>query len=343
MSDAPLPPQTDYPYAARMRVGGAEADQRLSPPPPILARLAGHLDIWLDWQPNDFDGGDGRDIISMPALLVSLGAFVVVNFLPFVALELIEQAPEWLGILVLAPQFGIMAGEFVFFAIVLVWWRGGIVARLLVHWLFALALYCLWTLGFTLYCSLRHRSSQSILDDAWMVLAGIPVVCLAIQAPLWCLRIYGGWRLEDRTGEPVTTSTAQLSIRDVLVGTAVVAVSLAMLRVMFDTPAAFGPGFWIRWAIGCLALSLVSVLTVAPLMRLILVLHDWRLAALGSFGYWLCIAALGFAVIWYLNPTGGWRSPTLAFVLMTLTGFATVSLPLWLVRATGNRLRVGRT
>jgi len=119
-------------------------------------------------------------------------------------------------------------------------------------------------------------------------------------------------------------------------------VGVAMLRIMFDKPEQFGDGFWIGWAISVPSLAVISLLSVAPLMWLILAGRSWSIAALAIAGYWLGIAAIISSIFLYLNPNNEGKSIALALSLVSLTGLVTVSVPLWLARGSGYCLRMGK-
>lgn len=339
MADAPQPPQIDYPYAARVQ------------PEPSAPEAASPFETaWLQWAErcDEFFEALVTETPALteriaqrhtPAIVATICFFAAVNVLPLVAVELFQRTdpPDWLAISIVAPLIGIIAAEFILFAAALVWWPDRFVWRLAAHWLLALGLLACWSLGFIVLCSLHHENPA---DELRAILMEIPMICLAVQAPLWCLKIYGGWSLVDAS-LPVSSPAAHFSIRDILLGTGIVAVSLAALRAMFDKPSEFGEHFWLGWAIagGCIALA--SFLTVAPLIRLIFGIARMSLTVLCIGGYWLAIVATIIPLCYYLVPPSEWKSMALALSLVTLTGLATVTAALRCVRDWGIQLRIG--
>jgi hypothetical protein len=345
MSDSPLPPQTDYPYAARMHVGAVGDEPSATEPRKVVGGLAERLEDAFDsLSGNNSCASASEPLRFGPAMALALCAFAAIDVMPLVVIEIFEnfggRPSNLLVILTLAPWGGMIVGEFIVFAVLLVWSRGNFILRLVIHWVLAIALYSCWAAGLMVVSSIEDWGTASTREAMRAVLMALPVVCLAVQTPLWCLRIYAGWRLEDCSSETGSPSPSQVSIGDILFGTAIVAVSLAMWRAMFDNPNRFTSGFWIFWAVASPVIALISILTVAPLVRLILGLQNASLAIVGLVVYWLILGLLNLAIVLCFLP-GEWRDLTLLFSLLTLTGFATVSIPLWLARSAGYRLRIG--
>jgi hypothetical protein len=347
MSDTPLPPQTDYPYAARMRVDAVSDESFAAEPRYVFGSLTERLEAAVDkLLDNDSQSQASQHLSIAPVIAVGLCAFATVDVMPLVVIEIFEnfggRPSDVLVILTLAPWGGMIAGEFIVFAFLLVWSQGSFVLRLVIHWLLAIALYCCWAAALTVVSSLENWGTESTLEATRAVLMALPVVCLAVQAPLWCLRIYGGWRLETSNRSAAPYAPAQVSLGDILLGTAIVAVSLTLWRLMFEKQESFGSEFWIGWGIAFPVIALISILTTAPLLGFIVGLKSLPLAILSLIAYWVILSLLGSAVVIYFNPSE-WRESLLFFFLAILCGFSTVSIPFWLARAAGYRLRIGKS
>ncbi|QDU27972.1 hypothetical protein ETAA8_30640 [Anatilimnocola aggregata] len=71
-------------------------------------------------------------------------------------------------------------------------------------------------------------------SENWPLMATIPILLLGFQAPFWFMRVVFGWRLQRSDERPVGTiacgSTDKLSLRDLLLATTIVALSLGLLQ-----------------------------------------------------------------------------------------------------------------
>jgi hypothetical protein len=160
----------------------------------------------------------------------------IFNALTPIAIQLIEANGPWeqaLMLLFMPVVVGVFCGEIGAMACWLVWGEGPFLRRLLIHWSLALGMgLCL--VGGVLLVSgdigyqLRLRVT---FEGAARIACVIPAVSLAVQLPLWPFRTHLSWRVavaDDRG----TTNRGGLSIRDILVGTAIVAVSLGLIRFL---------------------------------------------------------------------------------------------------------------
>lgn len=343
MTETPPPPQTDYPYAARTQVGPPFEEP--AAPPPFVPRWLEQLESFVIGDPYPyFARADDQTLEKkrsrsvVPAVLFMIFGFALMNVLPLVIMTSNRPPGNLLGILMLAPFGGIMAAEFLIFAAALVWMRGHIFWRLTFHWMFALILYGVWAAALFIASLFDYRFNSADVV-ARNVLLALPAVGLATQLPLWCLRIYGAWRLEQDDTSNLPASSPLL-ISDMLIGTAVVAASLAAWRAI-DRDTVELTQYWIAWSIGLSALAFTSILIVAPLLRLLLGWQSPWLAALGVCAYWALLHLLFLGIV-LCFPPNDWREVTLLFSLTTLTGFLTISIFLLLLRSAGYRLRIGK-
>ncbi len=158
------------------------------------------------------------------------------------------------------------------------WLRmGAFCAAVLLAWIF-------WALGiaFNVF-ALQRSSAYYIYDELRLVAFGLPLVALAIQMPLWGLRLYRGWELlrPEQQGQPALP----LKILDYLVCTGVVAVAITSARLA-DEPAEINGDYWAGFSIACAAAAGISLVSVPPAL---LLSFRWRKAWLG----WIALIAYG--------------------------------------------------
>ena len=100
-----------------------------------------------------------------------------------------------------------------------------------------------------------------------MVALGVPLVSIAAQFPLWLARQWLGWRLVREETAAAPLREPPLAIRDLMVATLVVAVSLALARV---APSPDAGQMWPVWAFAFVVASVVSTIAMLPAGKLLL-------------------------------------------------------------------------
>jgi len=313
--------------------------------------MSSTFDEQEQWQPEGSErllGGFGW--------LLALAA--VFNFLLFPMLRAMESGD---GAIVLfgAAAVGLFPAQAGTLTLWLVWGPGSFVRRLAIHWLAALALFTAWAMGIAIAFGSDGPAQE--LPRVWgTVLCSLPLVSLAGQLPLWLLRTHLGWRVERLEGEaqreprlggslalphgPLPPARQPLSIRDILLGTVVTAVTLAGVRLvaaMVDADRGMGQldaGYWLAWGIAVLIIAAISLLGFLPALWLLLRHRDTGQAM----GLWLGYAAVACFVmlVFMASLFGGGPSPEpFVGLVCLLSSFALgLAVPLLLVRARGWRL-----
>lgn len=230
-----LQPQLEYPYTARPPVSPATCAETSAKPVAPAATWPLPGPTWLP--------------------LISVGLiFVLANFFVVPLMEWIDDDSflvVWCVGLIFAEGFVAAAW--------LVWSERPFLQRLLLHWVAAAVLGIAWLLG---AIATEGVSDGDIRDVLEVIPFSLPLFSLAIQLPLWIARYYFGWRLVDACADPV--AARPMGTRDLMLGTVIVAVSLALARLaegMDDSPEG-----WLIWSIlapSVAGISLVSVLPVA--------------------------------------------------------------------------------
>ena len=209
------------------------------------------------------------------------------------------------------------------------------------------------------------------------VALGVPLVSLAAQFPLWLARQFWGWRLARDVNTPLrlgeggrrpgegakdsivsndeTGADRKLAIRDLMLATLVVAVSLALARLA----PADGQDVWPVWAFCCVFATVISSLTLLPagawLMRPPLVSSSvslWERVAEGrvralrrGLAWSILYAAAWIALVWIIATVQWWfalprapRAIDVGISSLMFTFASTLILTALLARSRGYRL-----
>ena len=220
----------------------------------------------------------------------------------------------------------------------LAWSGGPFLPRLATHWVIAAGLYSVWLVGFGLVAG--NRVPVILAATVGM---GVPVVSIAAQFPLWVARQWFGWRLVRYEHEADHSSEPPLAIRDLMVATLVVAVSLALARV---APSPDRGPVWPVWAVAFVVASAISSIALLPAGAMLLRMHPFsRGLAWGGLyaGAWI---VLPWIIVGVLRVTGAVMLPPVAVFVglssLMLTFAATLILTAVIARDRGYRLTAGR-
>ena len=209
--------------------------------------------------------------------------------------------------------------------------------RLGLHWLIAVALVSVWLLGFQ-SPTVGRGAGPSGRDIAFVFLS-LPLFSLAAQLPLWVLRLYFQWQIvheeELRSAEP----DRALSIRDLMIATVVVALSVALARVSAEQA---GPDYWIVWAIVVLSVAGASLVSIPPLLVWTLRVKEPTWGALAALSYAVAFAIGSVFLMLIIEPRARPVSWQLFIFLCMIFGYAaTLLIAFWILRVRGLRLKIG--
>lgn len=269
-------------------------------------------------------------------LALLLCGIVNVAAIPFG--ENLSGPPGDLGLFFMALGLGIIGGQIGGLSTILVWSRGPFVVRCVLIWLVGLGLYACWFIGLWLMNLTERWQFGFYLGFAQAVAASLPLLSLAVQLPQWLARFYFGWRI-DEPGTGAGAVPTALSIRDLLVGTAVTALTITAVRFSQDADD-MTTAIWIGWAIAVGIITIISALVMLPLLVLI-----FRFPAGWALLYILTgsplLAGLTMYVIVAINGrSGGPDARDVAgFLLAATSCVAATSVPLWLAKWSGYRLK----
>jgi len=167
----------------------------------------------------------------------------------------------------------------------------------------------------------------------------LPAVSLSVQIPLWPFRTHLGWRVNARE-EAAAKSNQALSILDILVGTAIVAVSLGLIRFVPGTEQnEFQNYMMVQVMVSGLGLTLISFVMLIPAMMLLL--RTWHLGAGAGMYFGGVVLSVGGLIAVPSIIYGRWPMPAEAIFAMvwgSVVFAATVAAPLFVWRVCGYRL-----
>ena len=284
----------------------------------------------------------GRQSIGVAGGMAIITAYVLVNFATYPILDRTSwSVVNPLMLLAAGICLGIIGSEISALSAALVFGGPGFLLRLVGLWGVGLVLFACWAAGVLYADGFRgHRSwPWELFCD---VALGLPLISLAIQAPLWMLKLYFGWRLELPNKPLSAGGPKPHSIRDILMGTLVTALSIAAVRFVVDSRQDLDLDFWAAWGIGVACLAGASLLVLAPLMMLILRVNRPAVAFGSAAGYAVAAGTL-VTVLWtalhpgILNDTDFPMFPS----ILIACALAVIA-PLGVARLAGYRLQIGQ-
>lgn len=199
------------------------------------------------------------DVLAGPTWLGLIGLallFGLVNVSVFALMENIRQRD--LAAPIVYCCFGVIAAQPCVLSAWLAWGGGSFWKRLALHWGAAYGLAFVWLIGAILTEGPTDREVREALE---IVPFSLPLLGLAVQLPLWAARVGSGWRLVDGCAD--NAPPRPLAIRDLMVGTVIVAVSLAAAKLAKGMNR--GSEGWIVWAILASSVAGVSLIAVLPI------------------------------------------------------------------------------
>jgi hypothetical protein len=292
--------------------------------PPFPPKLAAHR-----------VGRHAEAVLGGVAILV-IYALVNAGIYPFLAS--ISRSPvNRLILLVPAIALGVIASEIGTFSVALVFGAPNFLLRLIALWGAGLVLVACWAVSMQI---VEHWRASG--DGIRAVAFGLPLITLAVQAPLWMLKLYFGWRIEPADERVPTGNSKSLSIRDILTGTLVTALSIGAARFVVDSRNDLDLEFWAAWGIGVACLAAASLLVLAPLLMLILRVDRPAVAFGAAAGY--AVAAGSIATgIWIAIEPGILNDGDFLMAPAVLISCAlSVIAPFGIARLAGYRLRIGQ-
>ena len=163
--------------------------------------------------------------------------------------------------------------------------------RLCWHWTLAAMAGAAWCLGFAMVEWNWISSSRFDGQELLTAVCAMPLLAACCQAAPWLLRAYSRWRIQrlpadalsvEKPGHSpfVESADSRLTIRDVLAGTVVAAVSLAAAR-LGKPPLVGDAEYWAVVLSLCGAAAVVVAVGALPIVYLVLGTRCWRRGGAG--------------------------------------------------------------
>jgi hypothetical protein len=229
---------------------------------------------------------------------------------------------------VIGAQWGVLSAW-------LVWGIGNFYWRLLLYW-GAVATFCwVWIGGLALVA----RGTE-LIDGHCVAALSLPLVCVAIQAPLWLVRQAFAWRLIREGTAAASAREIPSTIGNLMLAMSIAAVAAAFARVVptelsaADLPAMWG--FVVGWGAG------ISALVVIPVAAWLLWQRSWALGLVFTMMYatasvlalWIITFAFNQATLPNIKELMQFSVMIYAFAgMLAVSGLA--------ARANGYRLLIG--
>lgn len=267
MSDETLSPPAEYedayPYAPRSVAPNFEKEPEL----PAIFRYPLVEQPWLE---------------KLPYAIALFGLMLACDFAIVPLMNVFNQS-DW-GALWVYACFGAILAQGGWLSAIAVFLRCNFWLRMAAFWAAVLLSWTSWALGiaFDTYVVEQYANFHAF-DSLRLVAFMLPLIAIAIQMPLWSLRLYRGWELlrPSHLGQPAEP----VKILDYLVCTGMVAVAITSARLAVK-PTDVDGDYWAGCGIACSAAAGISLISVPPAMWLLL---RWRNAWLG----WVTLISYG--------------------------------------------------
>jgi hypothetical protein len=317
----------DYPYASR-------PDAKIWQPPWSAARSGGDLPLVL---PPDSPPREGPSLAVIVACVVPVLA--IANFTMAPVASSIQPGPgEIVGAIYLLLVLGAIGAQAAVLSIYLVWGEGPLWQRLAWHWAVAAVALFAWCFGFALAEASWVFTDNFPKRELLALVCGLPVISLACQAVPWLFRYYFRWRIEIPGAAPRADGSERLAIRDIIVGTVLTAVTMAIFRLgkPDDVDDSF---FWAAWGIGCAFAAGVSLICVLPIIYLTLAVQRVGWGTAGVIAMTALMVVIACVVLTRVAPGGPSDRERIAIVVSLACGSAgSLTATLLIARAFGYRL-----
>ena len=232
--------------------------------------------------------------------------------------------------------FGLLPLQAVGLTAWLVFGRTSFLRRLIVHWFIVGILLLFWEAGPLMSGGPTFNSRSQ--DQMLLLLCRLPLISLGLQLPLWPLRLYARWRVEPSL--EMDTKEAPLSIRDIMLGTTLVALTLTAARLAKSISP--GSSDWVVFGAlvaGMAAFSLFSLVAVArAMLRSRSARQGYLIVALYTAAVYTAVTVVGLQ---FARPRQDARQ-LLGFAITAASFASSLAVALHIVRACGYRLKIGQ-
>jgi len=186
----------------------------------------------------------------------------------------------------------------------------------------AVQVFACWAVG---YCIAETRIDTSDRRDLLTLLLCLPIAYFSIQLPLWIAGFLFSWRCEFAGRAPAEPRSQPLTIRKMMVATALIALCLAAARA----GASVGPSeLWTMLAIACAWMAGVSSVSTLPVIWATFLASRlwvsmwvlWSYVAIATFLAFFLIDVLG------LGGLSSWDKFGITISVVSFVGVMTLTL-----------------
>jgi hypothetical protein len=321
---------SDYPYASHEGAKSWQPGPLLEPPGvgPAVSPSAFPLE--------EPDFAVPKLAVTVAVVIAALSIF---NATMMPVTTTLRPSPGFIfGLGYLSLLLGSLGGQAALLTVLVVWEAGPLWLRLVWHWGLALVAFSAWTFGFMVALATEFGQDNFPKEEFLAALLGLPLVALASQAIPWLLKFYFHWRIEHEDYPSPPMAAQRLSIRDMIVGMIVVALTMAAVRA--GKPATAEEGiYWAGWMIGIASAAGISLVCLTPMIYFTLGVKRASWGVWGVVAISGLVAAVASGILMYFSPPGPSYREIILMMVMITAGFAlTLCGTLWIVRASGYRL-----
>ncbi|MCI0360738.1 MAG: hypothetical protein L0211_19855 [Planctomycetaceae bacterium] len=260
----------------------------------------------LDASASKFTLHEPAFVVPTLALIVAMVVLIlsVFNATMVPVAVAMEPGPAFaFGLGYMSLLLGSIGGQAAVVTVLAVWGTGPLWQRLVWHWVLVLVAFSAWTFGFVVAMNSQFgRNPDFPEEEFFTVLLGLPLLALACQAVPWMLKFYFNWRIEQE-GEDPPAADRRLSIRDMIVGTVVVALTMAAVRIGKPANAAEG-SYWMGWLFAVATATGISLVCLVPMVYFTLGVRRAWMGAIEVAALAATVAAVGTILFIMLNPGG---------------------------------------
>ena len=194
-------------------------------------------------------------------LLMATGCIVVCyfSFVPLIG----DVRPGDAGIFLLHVCSGVICAGAGLVAIGGAIGPGPFLQRIAVSFGLAVLLFAVWSFGWAVS---NDHISDNEKRGLLVALLCLPIVYVSIQIPLWIVRFAFSWRCEFVGDAAAESELPPLTIRKLMIGTALVALVLAGARAAVSVAPEPASEFWLVLAVTCASTAGVSLISTLPIV-----------------------------------------------------------------------------
>ncbi len=249
---------------------------------------------------------------------------------------------DWMAILVYI-SFGLIAAEGGLIAICGVLGTGHPLVRLPTSAAIGFWLYSYWAAGYAMsfVWSQSYYGVDRCLKQISVGLLCLPAGYLAVQLPLWIVRLGFAWRIE-RIDPAHVAVHRPLSIRDMMVATGLVGIALAGARAASGIADEQESVFWAGFGIISASLAGISLISTLPAVVATLRVRKPAIGTAVIFVYAITAVVITIVIISWFTAQRVRSWETVGFILVATSLAAGLTTPLLIARRLGYRLSWGR-